>query len=206
MVKTKKFTRNPEEKKERIYKAFFDLVIKNGYDKTSTNHIAEAANIGIGTVYRHFPNGKSDIILKYFENSKDIVFNIKDFEKLKEVNFVNTFERFIRSNLENQKKNPGYRIAFRQSIMSDKELKEKYKTKIAEINTEIVKELRSASEFLRSAPEDQLIKAFNFIHNFLEANIHYHLFVMKMFDDDEKFIKFLSNLMGFIRNAGFLRK
>jgi hypothetical protein len=134
------------------------------------------------------------------------VFNINDFKKLKEDNFVNIFERFIRSNLENQKKNPGYRIAFRQSIMSDKELKEKYKTKIADINTELVKELRLASEFLRTVSEEQLIRAFNFIHSFLEANIHHHLFVMKMFDDEETFIKFLSSLMGFVRNAGFLRK
>lgn len=205
MVK-KKRTRNIQEKIDLIYKTFFNLVLEKGYHKTSTNHIAEAAQISIGTVYRYFPNGKSDIILKYFENSKDIVFNVNDFEKIEEANFVKIFERFIRSNLENQKKNQGYRIAFRQSIMSDKVLKEKYKTKIADINTELVKELRAASEFLRSAPEDQLIRAFNFIHNFLEANIHHHLFVMKLFDDDENFIKFLSSLMGFIRNAGFLRK
>ncbi len=202
----KKRSRNKQGKIDLIYNTFFDLVLKNGYHKTSTNHIAEAAQISIGTVYRYFPNGKSDIILKYFENSKDIVFNLKDFEKIKENNFVNVFERFIKSNLENQKKNPGYRIAFRQAIMSDKELLEKYKTKIAEINTELVKKLRSSNEFLRATPESQLIRSFNFIFNFIEANIHHHLFVMKMFDDDEYFIKFLSNLMEFVRKAGIQPK
>ena len=202
MVK-KKRTRNVQEKIDLIYKTFFDLVLKNGYHKTSTNHIAEAAQISIGTVYRYFPNGKSDIILKYFENSKDIVYDENELEKVKEDNFVNMFEKFIRNNLENQKKNPGYLIAFRQSIISDKELMEKYKTKIADINTGLVKELRSESDYFRTAPEDRLIRIFNFIFNFLEANIHHHLFVMKMFDDDEYFIKFLSNLLGFIRKEGF---
>ena len=199
----KKRTRNIQEKIDLIYKTFFDLVLKNGYHKTSTNHIAEAAQISIGTVYRYFPNGKSDIILKYFENSKDIVYNENELEKVKEDNFVNMFEKFIRNNLENQKKNPGYRIAFRQSIISDKELMEKYKTKIADINTGLVKELRSESDYFRTAPEDRLIRIFNFIFNFLEANIHHHLFVMKMFDDDEYFIKFLSTLLGFVRKEGF---
>lgn len=195
----KKRTRNIKEKIDLIYKTFFDLVLKKGYNKTNTNLVAETAQISIGTVYRYFPNGKSDIILNYFENSKDIVFNIEDFEKIREPNFVIPFERFIRNNLENQKKNPGYHIAFRQAIMSDRELLGKYKNKIAKINTEIVRKLRASSPIFRAYSEQRLIKGFGFIFNLIQANIFHHLYIMKVFDDEEYFIKFLSNLVEYAR-------
>ncbi len=200
----KKVTRNKQEKINLIYKTFFDLVLKNGYSKTSTNHIAEAAKLSIGTIYRYFPNGKSDIILKYFETSKDIVFDTEDFKKLNGNNFADIFERFIRNNLENQKKNPGYCIAFREAILSDKELLEKYKAKIANICTELVKELRHSNEFLKGIPEDRLIRGFIFVFNLIEANIHHHLFIMKIVDDEDYFIKLLSRLVEFARN--FIQK
>ena len=200
----KKRTRNIQEKIDLIYKTFFELVLEKGYSKTTTNHIAERAQISIGTVYRYFPNGKSDILLSYFENSKDIVFNIEDFEKIREPNFVNAFEKFIRNNLENQKKNSGYHIAFRQAIMSDKELLVKYKNKIAKLNTEIVKELRASNPFFRTYKEQRLIKGFGFIFNLIQANIFHHLYIMKMFDDEEYFIKFLSNLVEYAR--GYIQK
>lgn len=200
----KKRTRNIQEKIDLIYKTFFDLVLEKGYSKTSTNLIAETAQISIGTVYRYFPNGKSDIITKYFENSKDIVFNVEDFEKIRENNFVNVFERFIRNNLENQKKNPGYSIAFRQAIMSDKELLEKYKTNIIRICTELARELRSSNRLLKTIPENRLIKVFVLIFNLIQANIFHHLFINKIFDDDDYFIRFLSNLVEYAR--GYIQK
>jgi len=64
----KKFTRNPQEKIDLIYKTFFHLILENGYQNVSTNHIAKAAGISVGTVYLYFPGGKKDIINGYFEH------------------------------------------------------------------------------------------------------------------------------------------
>ena len=42
------------EKKERIIKAGFDLICKNGYHNTNTAEIAKEANVSTGIVYQYF--------------------------------------------------------------------------------------------------------------------------------------------------------
>ena len=200
----KKRTRNVEEKIDLIYKTFFDLVLKKGYSKTTTNHIAETAQISIGTVYRYFPNGKSDIIIKYFERAKDIIFDVQDFSRIKENSLVEVFENFIRRNLKNHKENIGYHMAFHNTILSDPELLEKYNANIVKICTELARELRSSNQLLKSIPENRLIKVFVLIFNLIEANIFHHLFINKIFDDDDYFIRFLSNLVEYAR--GYIQK
>lgn len=200
----KKRTRNIQEKIDLIYKTFFELVLEKGYSKTTTNHIAERAQISIGTVYRYFPNGKSDIIIKYFDSTKDIIFDIQDFSRIKENNLVEVFEKFIRRNLKNHKENLGYHMAFHNAIMSDKELLEKYKTNIVKICTKLARQLRSSNLLLKTIPENRLIKVFVLIFNLIQANIFHHLFINKIFDDDDYFIRFLANLVEFSR--GYIQK
>ena len=200
----KKRTRNAEEKIDLIYKTFFNLVLEKGYPNTTTNHMAETAQISIGTVYRYFPNGKSDIILKYFERAKNIIFDIQDFSRIKENNLVEVFENFIRRNLKNHKENLGYHMAFHNAIMSDKELLEKYKTNIVKICTELARQLRSSNRLLKTIPENRLIKVFVLIFNLIQANIFHHLFINKVVDDDDYFIRFLANLVEFSR--GYIQK
>ena len=62
MPKEKKFTRNKQQKIDLIVKVAHDLIREKGYEKLSTNHIADRAKIGIGPIYRNFPNGKADIM------------------------------------------------------------------------------------------------------------------------------------------------
>ena len=80
------------EKKERIIKAGFDLICKNGYYNTNTAEIAKSAGVSTGTVYQYFKD-KYDILIEGLEvygddiffpilKSKDIVFDKKDFDKL----------------------------------------------------------------------------------------------------------------------------
>lgn len=41
---------------ERIIAAAHDVLLKRGYDATTTNHIADAAGISPGSLYQYFPN------------------------------------------------------------------------------------------------------------------------------------------------------
>ena len=100
-----KFTRNKKEKIEAIYHAFFDLVLEKGYAKTSTNKVAEAAEVSIGTIYRYFPDGKKDIIRKYFENSVEASFELGEFEKFDMSNIAFVFRGFVSNVLRNHKEN-----------------------------------------------------------------------------------------------------
>jgi TetR/AcrR family fatty acid metabolism transcriptional regulator len=51
-----------EEKKSKIFEAAERLVSEKGYEKTTMKHIAEAADVAIGTIYEYFEN-KDDLFL-----------------------------------------------------------------------------------------------------------------------------------------------
>ena len=105
MVSKKKFVRNKQEKIDLIYDTFFKLVLKQGYHKTSTNHIAESAEISIGTIYNYFPQGKEDIIRKYFEESMVAFFESHDLSKMANDNIRDFLNHFLLDLFENHKKN-----------------------------------------------------------------------------------------------------
>ena len=57
----KPLRRNKLAKIKAIIEATRTLVGKKGYVATTTNHIAEAAGVSIGLVYKYFPEGKGEI-------------------------------------------------------------------------------------------------------------------------------------------------
>ena len=80
------------EKKEKIIKAGFELICKNGYYNTNTAEIAAFANVSTGIVYQYFKDKYSiliegiekygdDIFFPMLKN-KDVTFEKKDFDKL----------------------------------------------------------------------------------------------------------------------------
>ena len=80
------------EKKERIIKAGFDLICKNGYYNTNTAEIAKEAGVSTGIIYQYFKD-KYDILIEGLEKygddiffpmlkTKDVKFDKKEFDKL----------------------------------------------------------------------------------------------------------------------------
>jgi len=197
IMQEKKFTRNKQEKIDKIFDIFFDLVLKNGYDKTSTNNVAEASGLSIGTVYRYFPGGKKDIIRKYFEKSVETTMEIEDFKNLETNNIPSAFRGFISNLLRNNYANKGYNLAFRSAILSDLNLLDAHNKRVFDISKGFVKILRKSNEFFKSREEERLIRGFVFIYNLSNAIMYHHIFFMKFFEKDEDLIYYLSNLMSF---------
>ena len=202
--RTVKFKRNKSEKIESIYKAFFNLVLEKGYGKTSTNRVAEAAEVRIGTLYRYFPEGKADIIRKYFETSVETTFELGEFEKFDMSNIASVFSGFVTNVLKNHKENKAYYIAFRSAILSDEGLMQAHKERVVKISTDLVNKLRETSEFFKSREKARLIRGFAFIYNIVNALIYHHIVFMDLFEKDEDLIDYVSNLLAF--TIGFLQK
>lgn len=79
-----KFRRMPQQKRaqtrvKRILEVTGEMLDQVGFEKTSTNHIAQKAQTNISSVYQYFPN-KQAIVLALSENLLD--------------QFVNVFSRF----------------------------------------------------------------------------------------------------------------
>ncbi len=197
MNSTKKISRNKEEKINQIYDTFFQLILQQGYHKTSTNHVAKSANISIGTIYNYFPGGKDDIIKKYFEQSMEHFFDSQDLIKMTDTNVKDYLNHFVSDLFANHKVNQGFNLAFRSAIQSDKELHEEYKKTLYSVFKEIVQKLRSTNELFKQFPEEKLLDVFIFMYNLVNAIIYHHLSVMELTDTDDKFIEYLTNLVAF---------
>ena len=193
----KKFSRNKKEKINRIYDIFFNLILEKGYHKTSTNHIAKSAKISIGTVYKYFPKGKEDIIRKYFEQSMQTFLDSHDLSKMNDENIRTFLHHFVLDLFKNHQENKGYNLAFRSAIQSDKLLHKAHKEKIFNFFTDKVKKLREINENFKKISENRLIDVFIFMYNLVNAILYHHLSVMKLFDTDDKFIEYLSNIVVF---------
>jgi AcrR family transcriptional regulator len=193
----KKFRRNKQEKIDLIYDTFFNLIIDKGYHKTSTNHIAEKAGVSIGTIYKYFPNGKQDIMRKYFEETMENVLKSSNLFNVDENKIRDFLKDFILVLYKNHKEKKGYNIAFRSAIQSDKILLEAHKERLSNSFKEASRLLREKNEIFKKIPEERLIKIFIFLYNLINALIYHHLSVMKLFDTDSEFTDYLSNLTAF---------
>ena len=200
MDSKKKFVRNKQEKIDLIYDTFFKLVLKQGYHKTSTNHIAESAEISIGTIYKYFPRGKEDIIRKYFEESMAAFFLSHDLSKMADDNIEDFLNNFLLDLFENHKENVGYNLAFRSVIQSDKTLSDKHKEKIFYFFNDLVSKLRKLNDSFNQFSKKRLVNTFVFMYNLVNAVIYHHLSVMEFFDTDDEFVDYLSKLVAFSLN------
>ncbi len=54
--------RSKRDKRERIFQAATDLFAREGYSAVTTEQIAEAADVGAGTVFRYFPT-KAELLV-----------------------------------------------------------------------------------------------------------------------------------------------
>jgi len=193
----RKIKRNKEEKINLIYDTFFKLIVEKGYHRTSTNLVAKSAQISIGTIYHYFPKGKLDILMKYFEKSKDMTLNIDDFKTFNNGNIPEIFKNFTSRDIENQRKNLGFRIALRHAILSEKMVHEAFQNKVLEICKDMAKNLSLTTMFFKKIPEKRLIQRFAFVYNLIESIIHHHIFIMSLFDNDDDLVKYLSHLIAF---------
>lgn len=70
------------EKKEKIIKAGFELICKNGYYNTNTAEIAKEANVSTGIVYQYFKD-KYDILIVGLEKyGNNIFFPMLDIDNI----------------------------------------------------------------------------------------------------------------------------
>lgn len=194
-MSTKKFNRNKQEKIDLIYTTFFNLILEKGYHKTSTNHVAKSAKISIGTIYKYFPNGKEDIIRKYFEESMETVIDKEDLLNIDNNNISNFINQFITVLYQFHKEKKGYNLAFRSVVYSDETLRIRHKEKIFTFFKELAQELRKKNENFNIIPEKRLIEIFILLYNLVNAVLFHHLSVMKFFNTDEELINFLSKLV-----------
>jgi len=196
MSKEKKFTRNKQEKIDLILKTASELIIEKGYDKLSTNHIADRAKIGIGTVYRNFPNGKADIVYEIVNRNRHNILNLELFTNIKISNIVDSVKQTMMNFIKFHRKNIHYHLAFQQAFLSNKQLFQDFRFLVEEILVNLIQKLKK-NKIFKDIPEEELKKKLFLLFNVIESVILRHILIVPLFETDEAFGEYLTNLVLF---------
>ena len=198
----KRFTRDKEAKIDLIFETFAELVNEHGYDRLSTNHIAEGAGISIGTVYHHFPRGKHEIASRYIDHVTDDLFDPGMFGGLKEIGLRGFLDELVRRYLVVHRENLEIHRAIDQAILADSEVYRRNREATEANMSRVVAELKGMGLY-GDIPESSVLGGFVLLFNVLEALVHRHLFVYPLCETGEELVAFLSNLLEFvIRESG----
>ncbi len=199
----KRFIRNKEQKKKIIFQYFAKLVNKEGYDKLSTRHIAEIANISIGTIYHYFPDGKHSIANGFIEHIAHQLFDLEMYKNLDLQNLDNFLAKYIRRHLKSHKENLEIHRAIDQAILADSKVFHNHQEKVISNIQKIAKELKDL-EMYKEFPESFIFQNILLFFNLLEALIHRHLYINPLFPNDEELVKFLVNFFLCLIQYGIL--
>ena len=170
----KRYSRNIEQKKELIFKAFMELVNEVGYERLTTRNIAKRANISIGTVYHHFGEGKAAIAAGLYERNLS-----------RQMDYLKTDIRTqITEHLKLHKEYKELYRAFDQAIYAREDIFRDIKRK------------RDDALSIELEGMEISLRTFTRINATLDAIVHRHLFIESMFDTDDELIEYLLAITG----------
>ena len=194
MVNKKNRFRDKEKTKNLILQTTTQLINEKGYDNLSTNHIAARAKLAIGTVYYHFPGGKTDIVhaitLRNFEKivSPNILNNLNN------SNYELSLNRLITNHIKHHRVNPRLNIAFEQAFLSNNQNFLNYISVVEEQLKGLAFVLKKLSIF-KNLRNKELIERLKLSFVLLESIVHYHTFLTPVFNTDEELVDYLSKLI-----------
>lgn len=127
------------EKKEKIIKSGWDLIIKNGYYNTNTAEIAANANVSTGIVYQYFKD-KHDILIAGIEKYGDEIFypmlNINDVKFTKD-EFSKIIENMINKYINDHKISSKAHEEIMSMVHSDEKIAKYYYKREMNITNEM---------------------------------------------------------------------
>lgn len=189
-----KHVRDKDAKIRLIFETFANLVNRNGYDRLSTRHVAEAAGISVGTIYHYFPGGKHAIASRYIDRVTDELFDLNIFMGIEEKDLRWFFDGLVRRYLFVHRESLEIHRAIDQAILADPDVRRRNREAIVTNMSKVVAELKDAGLY-GSLPEQSVLNGFILLFNVLEGIIHRHLFVYPFFEAEEELVSFLVNLL-----------
>ena len=186
--------RNKEKTKDLILQVATELINENGYDKLSTNHIADQAKVAIGTVYHHFPKGKVDIVYEITLRNFDKIVNFDLFGDLNESNFKEYLLNFVKNHVKAHREDLKINLAYEQAFLSDRQSFDSHMSLIEEKLMVLTNIIHNLNIFKHVSKKDLFTKLrTSFI--LLDSMVHYHLFFTPILNTDEELVVYLSKLI-----------
>ena len=193
MSKEKKFTRNKQQKIDLIVNVAQDLIREKGYDKLSTNHIADKAKIGIGTIYRNFPNGKVDIMREIVIRDSSIIINLDLFNDRGESDLPKAISKIVTNFIDFHHQNKQFDLALERALQVDNEFLQEFIQHVEEVLAKVTIIVKQRFP-LKELTESQIKKRLFLTYNVVESIIRRHILLTPLFDNDEELGVYLTDL------------
>jgi AcrR family transcriptional regulator len=191
--------------KQRILDVAHKLIKENGYATLNVNDIAYQAEVSIGTLYYHFPKGKSSILLETrkqiaSEYNAELQVMLKKQDIRASQNFMDGLRAFLEILLQLHRKDRQYIIAMEAEILANIEtyLKAVNNADLdAVFSEEINATIQPIAELMKQFPEEPLsIKGKEKqLHKVVDTLIHRHIYFGYNFGTDTQFIDMLTTIV-----------
>jgi len=191
-AKSKKFKRDKRSKIDSVIQATVALIEEKGYTGFSVNEIPDRTNLSIGTVYRYFPNGKSDILQEIITRNNQALVEMIFLDDLKAENFDDFWRRVISSYFRGHNEGLFSLTALEYSYSSDSEFKEI----LGSITMGFFQRLVSQIIKLQAFPtltERNLLERVTLVFGFIGLLVKSHV-KRPIFKSDERLVDYLMDI------------
>ena len=192
--------------KRRILEVADKLIREKGYATLNVNEIAHQAKVSIGTLYYHFPKGKSSILLENRANRADESIANLEKELGKEQyledskDFKDGLRKFLFVLLKLHRRNRQFLIAMEGEIFTNMET---YLEAIDNVDLddlflkEINASLHPIKELMKRFPKENVSAEGKEkqVHKVIDTLIHRHIYFGYNFGTDEEFIDMLTKIV-----------
>ncbi|MFW9975868.1 MAG: TetR/AcrR family transcriptional regulator [Candidatus Thorarchaeota archaeon] len=189
---SKKFRRDKRSKIDSVVQATVALIEEKGYSGFSVNEIPERTNLSIGTVYRYFPRGKSDILREIIARNNQALVEMIFLDDVKEENFFDFWRRVIFSYLRGHREGLFSLAALEYSYGSDSEFKEVLGSIAMEFFKRLVSQLIKLQTFTTLSERD-LFERVTLVFGFIGLLVKSHV-KRPFFKSDERLVEYLMDI------------
>jgi len=192
--------------KRRILEVAHKMIREKGYAVLNVNDIAYQAEVSIGTLYYHFPKGKSSILLETRARIADkfIAELEKELGKQKYLvtskDFKDGLRMFLFALLKLHRKDRQFIIAMESEILANMET---YLKAIDNVDLddlfleEVNASLHPIKELIKRFPNESVSASGKEkqVHKVIDTLIHRHIYFGYNFGTDEEFIDMLTKIV-----------
>jgi len=172
-----------------IVQATVDLIEEKGYSSFSVDDLPNRAKLSIGTVYRYFPNGKSDILREIITRNNQVLMDMITLYDSNEASFYDFWKHVIESYLRGHREGKFSLTAIEYSMGGDSQFTEILKPLLIAFFQKLVG-IISGFETFSSLPEKELytrvVMAFGVAGLFVKSHVN-----SSLFKSDEKLVDYL---------------
>lgn len=102
---------------EALIEATARILVRDGFDKASTNRIAETAGVSVGSLYQYFPSKEALVVAVIERHQRDLMAIVRDaLEEIADKPLVEGIRRLVMAAIDGHRKEPALHRVLAEQI------------------------------------------------------------------------------------------